>query len=906
VRGGVLADEIGYGKTALIIGLLDSRHDEATPALPDQDAGFFFSSRATLICVPSNLHQQWVDEIAKFTGKAYRVLRLRTGMDMAKATVQDLAEADIVVCNYQLLWGSAYEKRRADLVSRACPDKAITYEEIFGNAGKKVDELPLEDLRRGTWGFMRDPSRHPWADLLPDDDAKVPPGSASWKRLRFPVLEQFFWRRIVLDEFHELEALQFIQRASLQYLRSHYRWGLTGTPALGAAQHVAAMASLLRVDVAGPVPDSKPAGSGQTARPWAGDTDGVTVENCRRFLDACVRQNTAQLPQIRTQEHLVLIRHTPQERALYLAASCGVETGASGNEVEATRNQRLLVLCSHFSAEQLRSASVGEECGRVLDMREEAVSKARELFRSVLGAFEGLKALLGPTRTCHAAVEQRLKDLASSQDAFLQESFQLVSLVQAAAPGQDLQQLARGLRGSETWKRVLKRAFPEPEKEEPVDAAKAPPKAPSPPTQAELEKALKSCGEAVDRALNGFLTALQQKAFLQQTLNLVSEGSDKSARACSICFEEDLQLQQLGITPCAHVFCLACLTQLIAKTGKCGICRHELGQGDAHPLMLEMSRATAEESLLDDDALCHDKHFQKYGTKLGKIVRTLRRIKADDESAKCIVFCQWECLLQKISAAFRDFGIKHGQLRGSIYNRMRALSEFKRAESGVDVLLLSLEQSASGTNLTCANHVLLVHPMSAATQEQAVAFELQAIGRVRRWGQQRREVHVWRFCTVGTVEEEITRRHQQEVWERGPRVDASKEGLELAAPGPEPTASGRATPQPSRRSAGPGASAGPRKRTASGRGGKAPTQPQPPPGPAAAEGASCGPAGGSSGRPPGDALGDGATAAAPASSASSSRPACPPPPEAGGGRRDKAARTASWQLVRSPAQPIEL
>ena len=46
--------------------------------------------------------------------------------------------------------------------------------------------------------------------------------------------------------------------------------------------------------------------------------------------------------------------------------------------------------------------------------------------------------------------------------------------------------------------------------------------------------------------------------------------------------------------------------------------------------------------------------------------------------------------------------------------------------SGPRMLLLSLEESASGTNLTAANHVLIVHPMEAQSKEEAVAFEMQA------------------------------------------------------------------------------------------------------------------------------------------------------------------------------------
>lgn len=78
---------------------------------------------------------------------------------------------------------------------------------------------------------------------------------------------------------------------------------------------------------------------------------------------------------------------------------------------------------------------------------------------------------------------------------------------------------------------------------------------------------------------------------------------------------------------------------------------------------------------------------------------------------------------------------------------------------------MSLQESASGTNLTAANHVIIVHPMEALTREEAVAFEMQAIGRVRRPGQERK-IHIWRFVTMNTIEQKITEDHQRELWER--------------------------------------------------------------------------------------------------------------------------------------------
>lgn len=57
-------------------------------------------------------------------------------------------------------------------------------------------------------------------------------------------------------------------------------------------------------------------------------------------------------------------------------------------------------------------------------------------------------------------------------------------------------------------------------------------------------------------------------------------------------------------------------------------------------------------------------------------------------------------------------------------------------------------------NLTCASHVVFLHPFFHEDQERASAWEAQAIGRVTRPGQLRR-VHVWRFLARSTVEAEL-------------------------------------------------------------------------------------------------------------------------------------------------------
>lgn len=148
------------------------------------------------------------------------------------------------------------------------------------------------------------------------------------------------------------------------------------------------------------------------------------------------------------------------------------------------------------------------------------------------------------------------------------------------------------------------------------------------------------------------------------------------------------------------------------------------------------------------------------GTKLDRIAEALQQILSASEEDCVIIFCQFEDLEERISSALRAVGITHACLSETrtVFEQTTMLENFQQKRGdGSRVLLLSLEQSASGTNLTAANHVFLVHPMAAGTPQRAAAFEQQAIGRVRRLGQ-RRTVTIWRFVTRGTVEEDLHNR----------------------------------------------------------------------------------------------------------------------------------------------------
>merc|ERR1712070_563032 len=127
----------------------------------------------------------------------------------------------------------------------------------------------------------------------------------------------------------------------------------------------------------------------------------------------------------------------------------------------------------------------------------------------------------------------------------------------------------------------------------------------------------------------------------------------------------------------------------------------------------------------------------RYGSKLSKVVETVFDIQnKEGDATKCVVFVQWDSVISQLDKAFLENGLVPLVLRGNLVQRTSVISAFvDDATPKASVLLLSLEQSPVGMNLTCAHHVLLVNPMHADSLEEAVSYESQAIGRLRRQGQ---------------------------------------------------------------------------------------------------------------------------------------------------------------------------
>jgi hypothetical protein len=174
---GILADGTGSGKTAsMLYHILNSLTDK---------------NGSTLIIVPLNLVSQWRNEIEKFC-KDISLVVLVQAKDLKGMTRQILKSAHIVLTTFHFL--------------RSCKP----YSDMV--------ETALE-----TSGLGR---------------VKTKAAFTAWERMpnnTEPIIEAIQWRRLVVDEIHNVFESQRELR-QLKQLRAHFSWGMTATPDVNTEQ----------------------------------------------------------------------------------------------------------------------------------------------------------------------------------------------------------------------------------------------------------------------------------------------------------------------------------------------------------------------------------------------------------------------------------------------------------------------------------------------------------------------------------------------------------------------------------------------------------------------------------------------------------------------------------------------
>jgi E3 ubiquitin-protein ligase SHPRH len=180
IKGGILAEEMGLGKTLEIISLiLLHRRPERSDIVHDPYLGRQLRvGKATLIVTPPSLLDQWLSEVRRhapeLTVMHYRGLPpMASGKRDEKATISEFIRHDVVVTTYDVL--------RAELHAAMDP--------------------PARSMRRG-----------------PEHD-----------RARSPLVEVSWWR-VCIDEAQMVESRQSNVAVMARLIPRINAWAITGTP----------------------------------------------------------------------------------------------------------------------------------------------------------------------------------------------------------------------------------------------------------------------------------------------------------------------------------------------------------------------------------------------------------------------------------------------------------------------------------------------------------------------------------------------------------------------------------------------------------------------------------------------------------------------------------------------------
>lgn len=110
IRGGVLADQVGYGKTAITLGLIDCAYETVQKEFKKKDdIPGKVPVQATLAIVPPHLTRQWASEAHRFASKRFKkVVIISTAAQINNLTIETVQQADLVIVASNLFQSTVY------------------------------------------------------------------------------------------------------------------------------------------------------------------------------------------------------------------------------------------------------------------------------------------------------------------------------------------------------------------------------------------------------------------------------------------------------------------------------------------------------------------------------------------------------------------------------------------------------------------------------------------------------------------------------------------------------------------------------------------------------------------------------------------------------------------------------
>ncbi|KAI4733939.1 hypothetical protein E4T50_15516 [Aureobasidium sp. EXF-12298] len=795
VKGGILADHAGFGKTVTSLALIHSEFEEKrAPGILQEmhkssvDEGCI-DIAATLVICPRNLVFQWKQEVELLLGYDNEDLVVIERLDQLKKTnIEAFKRARIVILNknvlasdstkyLELLAGFAampkYTGRSTRALQSYLRDAAARVPEhlrIRKQQGKGKLLKHLEELYNET---LRDPKYREYAEKSKRIKGKAyvhkknahrvsevdeSDASQDYKDIdNCTLLEMFQFNRLVVDEFSYTEPRELVMYCNI---KAHKRWALSATPRLKDTYDVSRMARFLGINL--PIGASGP-GLLSTSNLSALRKDMTNLEEfesfrglpsrttqksvhtlSQSFLDTFLRQNVMKPDQFPYQDIIIPITLNADNRLVYTDLSQKLNSQDMRLRLGKKKANELSVMPNVTSAEEalLYVASIFDPLKRLSTGAQQK------------GVKPGLQALVKLFEDDHRTAQLSLED--SIRICLVETPKRMTyftNWVENVVKTNSLRDEAVANEINEMAKRKpsMLANIQKDRKQytgKPEDIAK--------------EKTTDAVSDAkayasLTRTLRFVRNALKHERRHQTSLDsLTCDGEH-----CGNIITDSSKLHLSA--NCGHAMCEDCVEASKNLLGFCPAdgCEHEVKS--YHLLHLSKLGQSA---------------ASDFGSKADELTTLLKKIEAQEQQA--IVFVQGVDRITEMIKILDNFNIKHYQLSASNGGKVstQSFQPFVDNKKTTVLILNSDDESAAGANLTNANHVIFFSPLLKRSQYEYEAQMAQAIGRVRRPGQ-KNDVYVYRFVSLDTIDVDILEHREHRTTVLAERQDEAMPGTDF-------------------------------------------------------------------------------------------------------------------------------
>ena len=210
--GGIIADEMGLGKTMQMISLMLHKHNISNINITERVLKECKKTECTLIICPVSVMDHWEKEIKKWTNRGKLIIYKYHGNNRCKDIDRLCINYNVIITTYGCIQSEWNEWKKLQ--------------------DKKLNDM--KDIRKQITLLQRHQTRYGQLNDITDIDQlkklKIKLQLLINKKYIKPILSQILFRRIVLDEAHQIKNYKSKTHKAICNLNGKSLWFMTATP----------------------------------------------------------------------------------------------------------------------------------------------------------------------------------------------------------------------------------------------------------------------------------------------------------------------------------------------------------------------------------------------------------------------------------------------------------------------------------------------------------------------------------------------------------------------------------------------------------------------------------------------------------------------------------------------------